>query len=87
MERLLQQVEHNGCMIAQNNVFLQQLAVRGGNNMTNTSADLPTGINLPITSLEDLQAVETILQDKAAIKQMVSYLRACMRACVRVGVT
>ena len=55
--------------------------------MTNTSADLPTGITLPITSLEDLQAVETILQDKTAIKQMVSYLvynRACVSACVHV---
>ncbi|KAI0236521.1 hypothetical protein LSAT2_009681 [Lamellibrachia satsuma] len=74
MERLVQQVEHNGCMIAQNNVLLQQLAVRGDTNTTNTSTDLPTGITLPITSLEDLQAVETILQDKAAIKQMIGAL-------------
>ncbi|KAI0234405.1 hypothetical protein LSAT2_015303 [Lamellibrachia satsuma] len=57
-----------------NNVLLQQLAVRGGTNTTNTSTDLPTGITLPITSLEDLQAVETILQDKAAIKQMIGAL-------------
>ena len=46
----------------------------------------PSGITLPITSLEDLQAVETILQDKTDIKQMVSYLvynRACLRVLAR----
>ena len=69
MERVVQQCEHNGVMIAQNNALLRK-AVR---KEVAGPASLPEGVVLPITSLAQLHAVEAIIQEPQAIKQMVRY--------------
>ena len=54
MERVVQQCEHNGVMIAQNNALLRK-AVR---KEVAGPASLPEGVVLPITSLAQLHAVD-----------------------------